>query len=231
MIGPVGGSSSRTSLPTAALAGVPAGLQSQGVWTGRRQLFVRFAGEAETATMYMPRALASELKRIAERTSFHSIAITGRDAAGNAAFLAATFHDWTPTAPVMLDTDGQRPDAIAGLRPYLAMVQVTLDFVAGSDALVDRAMDSLATAAGTGCQHALVLLPNEETTDVQLLRAIERARSASDGTIIVIHPAPAAVSDAFAHLDRRWAVLLEKASAVHNDVRVTLRIPPPAGMR
>src|SRR5215213_11922888 len=100
------GGGGRSSLPTAALAGVPAGLQAQGVWAGRRQLFVRFAGEAETATMYMPRALASELKRIAERTSFHSIAITGRDAAGNAAFLAAAFHDWAPTAPVMLDTDG-----------------------------------------------------------------------------------------------------------------------------
>ena len=36
--------------PTAALAGVPAGLQAQGVWVGRRQLFVRFAAEAETAT-------------------------------------------------------------------------------------------------------------------------------------------------------------------------------------
>ena len=36
--------------PTAALAGVPAGLQAQGVWSGRRQIFVRFAAEAETAT-------------------------------------------------------------------------------------------------------------------------------------------------------------------------------------
>ena len=36
----------------AALAGVPAGIQAQGLWMGRRQLFVRFAGEAETATMY-----------------------------------------------------------------------------------------------------------------------------------------------------------------------------------
>ena len=34
--------------PTAALAGVPAGLQAQGVWAGRRQLFIRFAAEAET---------------------------------------------------------------------------------------------------------------------------------------------------------------------------------------
>ena len=48
----------RPSGPTAALAGVPAGLQAQGVWIGRRQLFVRFAAEAETATMYTADALA-----------------------------------------------------------------------------------------------------------------------------------------------------------------------------
>ena len=49
--------------PTAALAGIPAGLQAQGVWAGRRQLFVRFAAEAETATMYTADALANELRR------------------------------------------------------------------------------------------------------------------------------------------------------------------------
>jgi hypothetical protein len=225
-----GAAAARSSMPTAALAGVPAGLQGQGVWAGRRQVFVRFAGEAETATMYMPRALASELKRIAERTTFHSIAVTGRDAAGNAAFLAAAFHEYKPAAPVMLDTDGQRPEAIAGLRPHLAMVQVTLPFT-GIEALEERAMDSVVAAAQSGCDHALVLLPNEETTDAQLLRVIERTHGASGGTIIVIHPAVSPSADTFFQLDRRWSVLLEKASAVHNDVRVTLRIPPPAGMR
>ena len=53
-----------TPVLTAALAGVPSGIQSQGVWQGRRQLFVRFAGEAETATMYRADALAREIDRI-----------------------------------------------------------------------------------------------------------------------------------------------------------------------
>ena len=35
----------------AALAGVAAGVQSWGIWAGRRQLFVRFAGEGETPTL------------------------------------------------------------------------------------------------------------------------------------------------------------------------------------
>ena len=47
--------------PAAALAGVPTGVQAQGAWGGRRQLFVRFAAEAETATMYTAQALAKEL--------------------------------------------------------------------------------------------------------------------------------------------------------------------------
>ena len=64
--------------PTAALAGIPAGLQAQGFWAGRRQLFVRFAAEGETATMYTAEALANELRRGTGRSAFHSIAITGR---------------------------------------------------------------------------------------------------------------------------------------------------------
>ena len=65
---------SHLGAPTAALAGIPAGLHSQGVWAGRRQLFVRFAAEAETATMYTADALANELKRATNRSAFHSIA-------------------------------------------------------------------------------------------------------------------------------------------------------------
>jgi hypothetical protein len=37
--------------PAAALVGVLPAVQPQGIWTGRRQLAVRFAGEAETAVM------------------------------------------------------------------------------------------------------------------------------------------------------------------------------------
>ena len=32
-------------------------------------------------------------------------------------------------------------------------------------------------------------------------------------------------------LDRRWANLLEQTVAMHADVRLTLRIPPPTGLR
>ena len=69
-----------TPVLTAALAGVPSGIQAQGVWQGRRQLFVRFAGEAETATMYRADALAREIDRIlgaAEKVS--NTVVTQRD--------------------------------------------------------------------------------------------------------------------------------------------------------
>ena len=77
--------------PTAALAGIPAGLQAQGVWAGRRQLFVRFAAEAETATMYTADALANEIRRGTSRSAFHSISISGRDPLVERRVLCAAF--------------------------------------------------------------------------------------------------------------------------------------------
>jgi hypothetical protein len=102
----------RVAGPTAALAGIPAGLQAQGVWAGRRQLFVRFAGEAETATMYTADALANEIERAMARSKFHSVAIGGRDPLGNVEYLRAAFEAKTVPVPVMLDCDGQRPGRV-----------------------------------------------------------------------------------------------------------------------
>src|SRR4029077_13406782 len=82
---------SQVAGPTAALAGIPAGLQAQGVWAGRRQLFIRFAAEAETATMYTAEALASEIRRSTSRSAFHSISIPGRDPLANVEYLSAAF--------------------------------------------------------------------------------------------------------------------------------------------
>lgn len=218
---------SQVAGPSAALAGVPLGVQSCGIWTGRRQLFVRFAGEAETATLYTAAGLAGELKRLAGRTSVHSISASGSDVLVNADYLAAVFAKWTPTLPVMVDTDGQRPDALAVLGAYITLVQVTVNF-SGSEALVDRALETIAAAVREKHDHALVLSPREETSDGQLLRIVEQASSVSRGTMIVIHPCPAGESGS---LDRRWSALLEQAAVVHGDVRLVLRIPPPAGMR
>jgi pyruvate-formate lyase-activating enzyme len=219
--------SGRAAGPTAALAGVPLGVQPAGVWAGRRQLFVRFAGEAETATLYTADGLAGELKRLAARASVHSISASGSDVLANAEYLAAVFSKWTPTLPVMVDTDGQRPDALQLLGAYVTLVQVTVNF-GGSEALVDRALETIAAAAGSKHDHALVLAPREETSDGQLLRIVEQASSVSHGTMIVIHPCPSTDGGS---LDRRWSALLEQAAAVHGDVRLVLRIPPPVGMR
>ena len=217
----------RTAGPTAALAGVPLGIQPAGVWAGRRQLFVRFAGEAETATLYTADGLAGELKRLAGRTGVHSISASGSDVLANAEYLAAVFSKWKPTLPVMVDTDGQRPEALEILGMYVTMVQVTVGF-GGSEALIDRALETIAAAAQGKHDHALVLSPREETSDRQLLRIVEQAGATSRGTIIVIHPCPA---DEGSSLDRRWSALLEQAASLHGDVRLVLRIPPPVGMR
>jgi hypothetical protein len=212
--------------PTAALAGIPAGLQAQGVWSGRRQLFVRFAVEAETATMYTAQALASELKRSAARSAFHSISISGRDPLANVEYLRAAFAKSPVELPVMLDGDGQRPDVLDHLKHILTLVQVTID---GSplEAVCDRAFESIARANKAGMQHAVVLASDELTTDAQLLRLIERAHATSASTAVVVHPPPGASVDR----DRRWTTVFERASALHGDVRLALRLPPPTGMR
>jgi len=212
----------------AALAGVPAGVQSQGVWAGRRQLFVRFAGEAETATMYSSAALVRELERQLSRSKFHSIAIGGRDPLANQAFLIAALGLAKPPIPVMLDTDGQRPDALGMLVPYLSLVQATVDHWV-PDATLAHMIETITVASRAACAHALVLCPREDTADGQMLRIIEQAHHASADTQIVIHP-PAPTGEQPV-LDRRWASLLDQAMAMHADARLALRLPPPTGLR
>ncbi len=211
----------------AALAGIPAGVQSFGPWAGRRQLFVRFAGEAETATMYLAPALIRELQRQLQRSAFHSVAIGGRDPLGSVEFLKAALDGAKPQVPVMLDTDGMRPDELPGLLGHLALVQVTVEFT-GGEAAMDNAIETLKVAAGGKVPHALVLVPREDTSDSMLLRIVEEARAASAGVQVVIHPPLGENPNV---LDRRWASLLEQAMAVHADVRWAMKIAPPTGLR
>jgi organic radical activating enzyme len=222
-----------TGIPAtaAALAGVPAGVQAQGVWTGRRQLFVRFAGEAETATMYTSAALVREIERQLSRAKFHSISIGGRDPLANVTFLIAALEAAKaaiPGIPVMLDTDGQRPESLAKLAPFLALTQVTVEFWT-PDSTLAHVIETIAEAARAGCAHALVLCPREDTSDGQLLRVIGQAHGASAQTQVVIHP-PSPTGDQ-PMLDRRWAALLDQAVATHADTRLELRLPPPTGLR
>ena len=212
----------------AALAGVPAGVQAQGVWAGRRQLFVRFAGEAETATMYSSMALVREIDRQLGRSKFHSISIGGRDPLANVPFLLAALGATRPGIPVMLDTDGQRPSALGELVGQLALVQVVFEFT-GSDAAITHAVNTLRVAADATCAHSLVLCPKDDTTDSQMLRIVEQAHASSAMVQVVIHPA--ITSGDAPMLDRRWSTLLEQAAAMHQDCRITVRIPAPAGLR
>jgi organic radical activating enzyme len=215
----------RAKLPsqTAALAGIPAGIQAAGPWSGRRQLFVRFAHEAETATMYTADALRSELKRLSARSRYHSIAIAGRDPLAEGEYLAAALSDEAPL-PVMLDHDGQRPEALERLLGRLALVQVSVSG-AESDSVLERASASLALAADKLVKHAFVVSPASETSDAVLLRIVERVSAASAETEIVLHPTAESVSD------RRWIVWLERATQLHGNVRIVPSLPAPTGMR
>lgn len=217
------------SMPlAAALAGVPAGVQALGPWAGRRQLFIKFAGEAETATMYMTPALIRELQRQMGRSTFHSIAIAGRDPLGSVPFLKAALDAAAPKIPVMLDTDGLRPEELPELLGHLALVQVTVEFT-GNEAVLDHVIETLRVAAKGKVAHALALVPREDTTDSVLMRLIQEAHSASADTQIVIQPPTN--GDGTPTLDRRWATLLEQAVAVHADTRLAVKLPPPTGLR
>ena len=209
----------------AALAGVPAGIRATGPWTGRRQLFVKFARVAETATMYTAEALRTEIARLVQRSVYHSIAICGGDPLADPEFLAAALEGGAPLA-VMLDHDGQRPDALDRIIDSLALVQVTLT---GSEevAVLERAMATMARAAEKHVAHALVLTPEANTSDGQLLRIVEQSKTASGETSVVLHPAPDTLTDG----SRRWINWLERAAAVHGDVRILPHLPAPTGMR
>jgi hypothetical protein len=171
-------SPSRAKLPSmsAALAGLPVGVQPRGPWMGRRQLFVRFASEAETATIYTADALRGELTRLATRSPYHSIAIAGGDPLAEAEFLAVALKE-APALPVMLDHDGQRPEALASLLGALKMVQVTVRGGEG-DAALERIGDTLTRAATKGVEHAVAIEPAEAASDAQLLRVVERVHAA-----------------------------------------------------
>ena len=217
----------RTTGPTAAIAGITPGVQGQGAWVGRRQLFVRFAGEAETAVLYTAEMLAKQLGRAVTQGGLHSIALAGRDPLASASLISETFSRGAPSLPVMLDCDGQRPDEAAQVMGALALFQVTFDF-GDAPALVDRALASLKAAALAKKEHALVLTPRDTTSDGQVLRLVEQAHAGSPAVRIVLHPAPAAEK---APLDRRYATLVDQAVAIHGDVTLAMRIPSPVGVR
>ena len=211
--------------PAAALAGIPSGIRATGPWAGRRQLFVKFARVAETATMYTADALRSELQRLAQRSVYHSIAISGGDPLAEAPFLASELGKGSPLA-VMLDHDGQRPEALDAIVECLALVQVTLTGDE-EDAKVARAMATLRRAAEKHVAHALVLTPEADASDGRLLRIVEQTSGASTEASVVIHP----TTDSLGARDRRWLLWLERAAGVHGDVRLLPRLPEPTGMR
>jgi hypothetical protein len=217
-------SAGKGKLPSlsAALAGIPAGVQTLGPWTGRRQLFVKFAGEAETATIYTAEALRGELTRLTGRSRYHSVAIVGRDALAEEEFLAAAFSQAGPL-PLMIDHDGQRPQALERLLHAIALVQVSLDGSEGA-AAIERVCATISLAAKKQVAHAVAIVPHETLSDGPLLRIVEQVHEASGDAQIVVHP----MVDREVERDRRWVLWLQQAMAVHTDVRILPRWPATA---
>jgi hypothetical protein len=125
----------------------------------------------------------------------------------------------------MLDHDRQRPEALEKLIKSLALVQVTLTGDEEAEAL-SRAMATIRLAADKHVAHALVLMAKADPSDGRLLRIVEQAKEASADTAVVVHPTTDSLSE-----DRRWLLWLERASAVHGDVRLLPVLPEPTGTR
>lgn len=216
-----------TPILAAALAGIPSGIQRQGVWSGHRQLFIRFAGAAETAQMYTADALARELTRALSRSPYHSVCACGRDALGNSDYLVTTLRQLPNGQRVMVDTDGQRPEPIAALREHIRLLQVTVDTPTAAVAM-ERVQETLRAADRVGLAHAVVVSGTDEASDADYLQIVEQTHAASGRSEIVLHPGPSAERGP---LDRRWGVLLEHALGKHGDVRIALRLSGPMTMR
>jgi hypothetical protein len=182
-------------------------------------LFVKFAGEAETATIYTAEALRGELTRLTARSRYHSVAIMGRDALAEEEFLLAAFNQAGPL-PLMIDHDGQRPQALERLLHSLSLVQVSLDGNEGA-AAIERVCATISLAAKKQVAHAVAVVPNESLSDGPLLRIVEQVHEASGDTQIVVHP----TVDREVERDRRWVLWLQQAMAVHADVRILPRWP------
>lgn len=177
--------------------------------------------------MYTADALARELTRALGRTVYHSVCVTGRDAFGNADFLAAALRQLPAGTEVMADTDGQRPEALALLHPHLSLVQVTIDPPVVVPAL-EHVVETLRSAASLGRAHAVTIAGTDEASDADYLQIVDQVHAASGATSIVIHPGPTAERGV---LDKRWSTLMEHASARHRDIRLLARLSGPATMR
>jgi hypothetical protein len=97
----------------------------------------------------------------------------------------------------------------------------------GSDAPMASSIETMREAAKMEVMHSIVIVADERTSDAVVLRVVELAHTASEKTMIVVHPATGTPVDR----DRRWTMLLERAMALHGDVQLALRLPPPTGMR
>jgi hypothetical protein len=177
--------------------------------------------------MYTAEALTREVQRALERTQVHSICIAGRDALANDVFLVSSLKQLSSKIPVMLDTDGQRPNVIEKLQPFVQFIQFTVDTSIEEPAL-ERIAESLRVCDKLGVASAVAIAGRDNASDSDYLRIVESVAAASGRVSIVLHPSPA---EERKPLDRRWSMLIEQATKRQPDVRVALRLNGPVTPR
>ena len=170
----------------------------------------------------------ARLARALGRTVYHSVCVTGRDSFGNADFLAAALKQLPAGTEVMADTDGQRPEALAILHPFLSLIQVTHRTACRLTGTRASRGDTSRSGIPWSAHTAVTIAGTDESSDADYLQIVDQVHSGSDATSIVIHPGPTAERGV---LDKRWSTLMEHASARHRDLRLLARLSGPATMR
>ena len=127
---------------------------------------------------------------------------------------------------VMLDHDGQRPEALDAMHRVAGAGAGDADGCGGRRGSWRARWTTLRRAAEKHVAHALVLMPEADASDGPTSEDRRAGTGGERGHVDVVHPTTDSV-------ERRspLARWLERATAVHGDVRLLPRLPEPTGMR
>ncbi|HSD11754.1 MAG TPA: 7-carboxy-7-deazaguanine synthase QueE [Candidatus Binatia bacterium] len=224
-----------------------ASFQGEGLFAGRRHLFLRMAGcnlrcrycdtpesleRTANCTVYgldgsaraVPnpleaKVLSSLLEPYLASPGLHALAVTGGEPLVQSSFLAELFRTARPPLPILLETNGTYPERLAALLPFVDIVSMDLKLSSnsGEAPLWDEHRKFLASSLG---KTLYVKVPVDATTLDEEVREAARLVAAADrGVAFFLQPifSPGSVMQISA---ARLEHFYDIASAELVDVRV-----------
>jgi 7-carboxy-7-deazaguanine synthase len=224
-----------------------ASFQGEGLFAGRRHLFLRMAGcnlrcrycdtpeslertascsvhGLDGGVRIVPNpvdvpVLSSLLDPFVASPGLHALAITGGEPLVQSSFLAELLRSARPPLPILLETNGTYPERLGVLLPFVDIVSMDLKLPSnsGEAPLWDEHREFLASSLG---KTLYVKVPVDETTrDEEVREAACLVASADRGVVFFLQPifSPRSVMQISASRLERFYDL---ASAELGDVRV-----------